>query len=209
MFWLIFGFNYRFCFEKTVENGGAVDSSKRAERQAEGLKRTVSEQAGLQADEQADKKAGQPEETAQTALQLQLDLGDANNDQPDAAEDGAGGLPGLNLTEDQKTKTIDQIIADRGLGILGYLEGFRRENVRNWLLSPDNKESALAILKEALSNPDFSKVFGQSEVDPSTLDPEQLFDEIRKSPELINAFAKTVAACNDALQAKKMIIIYL
>ena len=203
MFWLIFGFNYRFYFAKTGENGPAVDSSKRAERQAEGLKRTVSEQAGLQADEQADKKAGQPEETAQTALQLQLDLGDANNDQPDAAGDGAGGLPELNLTEDQRAEIIDQILANRGFGILGLLESFRRENVRNWLLSPDNEESALAILKEALSNPDFSKVFGQFEVDRSTLDPEQLFDEIRKSPKLIDAFAETVIALQRPAASKK------
>ena len=215
MFWLIFGFNYRFYFAKTGENGPAVNPSRQAKRQAQRLKGAVREQTGGRANRQDERlerlkktvrerargQAKQPKEPIQIALSP--DLGNANNNKSNAVRDGAGGLQGLNLTEAQKAGIMDEIIVDRGLGILGYLEGFPRKDVRNWLLSPDNKESALAILKQALSNPDFSKVFGQFEVDPSTLNPEQLFDEIRKSPELINAFAKTVAALQRRFASKE------
>ena len=202
MFWLIFGFNYRFCFEKTVENGGVVDSSKRAERQAEGLKRTVSEQAGLQADEQADKKAGQPEETAQTALQLQLDLGEAGNVQPNAVRDGSGSLPELNKKY-LMNEILNRILADRGLGIPRSSEDFLIKDLRNWLLLPDNEQFVLAFLeKGVLSNPDFSEVFRKFAVDPSTLKPEQLLDEILASPKLINTFAKIATASQQLFKRK-------
>ena len=202
MFWLIFGFNYRFCFEKTVENGGVVDSSKRAERQAEGLKRTVSEQAGLQADEQADKKAGQPEETAQTALQLQLDLGEAGNVQPNAVRDGSGSLPELNKKY-LMNEILNRILADMGLGISRSSEDLLIKDLRDWLLLPDNKEFVLAFLeKGVLSNPDFSEVFRKFGVDPSTLKPERLLDEILASPKLINTFAKIAAALQQLFKRK-------
>ena len=190
MFWLIFGFNYRFCFEKTVENGGAVDPSKRAERQAEGLKRTVSEQAGLQAEGQAK----QPEELVQTPLQLQLDLGEAGNVQPNAVRDGSGSLPELNKKY-LMNEILNRILADRGLGIPRSSEDFLIKDLRNWLLLPDNEKFVLAFLeKGVLSNPDFSEVFRKFAVDPSTLKPEQLLDEILASPKLINTFAKIAAA---------------
>ena len=198
MFWLIFGFNYRFCFEKTVENGGAVDSSKRAERQAEGLKRTVSEQAGLQAEGQAK----QPEELVQTPLQLQLDLGEAGNVQPNAVRDGSGSLPELNKKY-LMNEILNRILADRGLGIPRSSEDFLIKDLRNWLLLPDNEKFVLAFLEKGfLSNPDFSEVFRKFGVDPSTLKPEQLLDEILASPKLINTFAKIAAASQQLFKRK-------
>jgi len=198
MFWLIFGFNYRFCFEKTVENGGAVDSSKRAERQAEGLKRTVSEQAGLQAEGQAK----QPEELVQTPLQLQLDLGEAGNVQPNAVRDGSGSLPELNKKY-LMNEILNRILADMGLGIPRSSEDFLIKDLRNWLLLPDNEKFVLAFLeKGVLSNPDFSEVFRKFAVDPSTLKPEQLLDEILASPKLINTFAKIATASQQLFKRK-------
>jgi hypothetical protein len=77
------------------------------------------------------------------------------------------------------------------------------KDLRDWLLLPDNKEFVLAFLeKGVLSNPDFSEVFRKFGVDPSTLKPERLLDEILASPKLINTFAKIAAALQQLFKRK-------
>ena len=195
MFWLIFSFNYRFYFAKTGENGPAVNPSRQAKRQAQRLKGAVREQTGGRANRQDERlerlkrtvskqtgrRAKQPEKTAQIAL-------------PDAVEDGAGSLPELNK-KDLMNEILNRILADRGLGIPRSSEDFLIKDLRNWLLLPDNEQFVLAFLeKGVLSNQDFSEAFRKFGVDPSTLKPERLLDEILASPELTNTFAKIAAA---------------